>query len=41
VNAALLWVVSSSGYLLSEEKNELQLPEDFIIPFLFSDQKER
>lgn len=41
VNAAVLWIVGISELLVSEEKNELQLPEDFIFRFLFSILREK
>jgi len=41
VNAAASWIVDISGLPDSEEKNELQFPEDSIFPFLFFIQRER
>ena len=41
VSAVVLQIVDLSDLLVSEEKNELQLPEDFIFPFPFSVWRER
>lgn len=35
VSTAVLWLVNISGFLVSEDRSELQLPEDFVVPFPF------